>query len=238
MIEDPMKFALTRILVAFLALSATACDEDDDDGTGIENQFAHLRVVNAADIADVSVRFAGAANPFVQDLDFREVTTTCYQVPPLPRTLTFSAGADLATTSFTFVAGESYTAFLVSSNGVHRALVLPDTTTASAGNNALRFINGTTAPGDVYVTPTGGALSAAFLAAGNMGVLAQSNALPSYVHRSTQHTQVRLFNTGTTAAPRADIELSGLAPGMAATVVFVNAGTPAGPTAFLVTPCP
>jgi hypothetical protein len=230
---------LTRLtLLAFLALSATAC-EDEDDGTGIENQFAHLRVVNAADIADVSVRFNGATNPFVQDLDFREVTTTCFQVPPLPRTLVFSAGAELATTSATFEAGESYTAFLVSSNGVHRALVLPDTTTASAGNNALRFINGTTAPGDVYVTPTGGALSPAFLAAGNMGVLAQSNGLPSYVHRSTQHTQVRLFNTGTTTGtPRADIELTGLAPGLVASVVFVNAGTPAGATAFLATPCP
>src|SRR5687767_8802960 len=105
---------LTRLtLLAFLALSATAC-EDEDDGTGIENQFAHLRVVNAADIADVSVRFNGATNPFVQDLDFREVTTTCFQVPPLPRTLVFSAGAELATTSATFEAGESYTAFLVS----------------------------------------------------------------------------------------------------------------------------
>jgi hypothetical protein len=187
----------------------------------------------------VQVQFGGAANPFVQDLDFREVPPTCFQVPALPRTLTFNAGTDLATTSFTFEAGKSYTAFLVEGNGVRRALVLPDTVTASAGNHALRFINATSAAGDVYVTPPGGAVSAAFLAAGNMGVLAQSNALPDYLHRSTQHTQVRLFNTGTTTGtPRADLALTGLPNTRLGTVVFTNAGTPAGPTAFLVTPCP
>ncbi len=65
-----------------------------------------------------------------------------------------------------------------------------------------------------------------------------TNQIPSYVHRAIEHTQVRLFNTGTTTGtPRADITLAGIPSDRLATVVFTEAGNPAGPTAFIVTPC-
>jgi hypothetical protein len=77
------------------------------------------------------------------------------------------------------------------------------------------------------------------LAGGNIGPLATGNDVPAYVHRSTQHTQVRLFDPGVTdGTPRADFALTGLPTSRLATVVFTEAGTPAGPTAFMVTPCP
>ena len=70
------------------------------------------------------------------------------------------------------------------------------------------------------------------------GPLWSGNVVPSYVARSVDHTQVRLFDPGTTVNPRADITLANLPATRAASVVFVNAGAPAGPTSFMVTPCP
>jgi hypothetical protein len=234
-----MKYRLT--IAAMLLLPLMACEDDDDDGTGPETGTASLRIVNAADVADVQARVVGTTAQLVTDLDFREVTQTCVEVPEGEHAIVFgtpSAG-DLATAVATFEEDESYTAFFVVSGGFRRAVILPDTVTASTGNNALRFVNGTTSAGDVYVTPPNGAIGPAFLASGNLSMLAATNDVPGYLHRSTDHTQVRLFNSGTTTGtPRADIALTGLPTSRLASVVFTNAGTPAGPTAFLVTPCP
>jgi hypothetical protein len=50
---------------------------------------------------------------------------------------------------------------------------------------------------------------------------------------------VRLFDPQTTVGtPRADIALTGLPTSRLMTVVFTDAGLPAGPTAFMVAPCP
>ena len=229
---------VTRLtLLSLLALATTACD-DDDDPTGPDDA-ALLRIVNAMDVADVQVRVIGTTTPIATDLDFRESTATCVEVPEGEHALEFSiTDVVLATTAATFEEGESYTAVLVASGATRRAVILSDDETAAAGSNGLRFINGTTAAGDVYVTPPAGALTAGFLASGNMGVLATSNAMPDYLNRDVAHTQVRLFDPGvTTGAPRADLTLTGLPASRLATVVFVPAGAPPGPTSFMVTPC-
>jgi hypothetical protein len=227
----PQKF--TRFALLTLLAVTGACD--DDDPTEPEQQTAQLRIVNAAEIADVQVRRVGTTTPLAQDLDFRGVTQTCAEVPTGEHAFIFSeAGVELATTAATFEEGGRYTAFLVASGGQRRAFIVSDNETASAGNNALRLVNATSTAGDVYVTPPGTAPAAGFLAAGNASPLATSNLAPGYVHRSTDHTQVRLFNTGTTTNPRADIALTGLPTSRLMSVVFTNAA----PTAFLVTPCP
>jgi hypothetical protein len=101
------------------------------------------------------------------------------------------------------------------------------------------LVNATTTAGDIYVIPPTGAAGAGFLAGGNIGSVATTNQVPAYVHRSTQHTQVQLFDPGvTTGTPRADFALTGLPTSRLATVVFTQEGTPAGPTAFMVVPCP
>jgi hypothetical protein len=223
----------SRFAVLTLLVFSTACD--DDDPTEPEQQTAQLRIVNAAEIADVQVRRVGTTAPLAQDLDFRGVTQSCVEVPVGEHALVFSeAGVELATTAATFEADRRYTAFLVASGAQRRAFIVPDNETAAAGSNALRLVNATSAAGDVYVTPPGTAPTAAFLAAGNASPLATTNLAPGYVNRSTDHTQVRLFNTGTTTNPRADLALTGLPTSRLASVVFTN-GTPA---AFLVTPCP
>ena len=237
-----MQLRLIRFLaLAFLAASLAACGSDDTDTLEPppQEQVARLRIVNAANIADVDVRRTGTNTPLATDLDFRGVTQSCVQVPVGEQTLVFSStGVELATTAFTFEANRSYTAILVASGAARRAVVLSDNETASAGNNALRLINATSGPGDVYVTEPTGAPGPGFLAAGNMGMLATSNDRPGYLHRATAHTRVRLFDVGaTTGTPRADVTLTNLPTSRLATVVFTDPGTPAGPTAFMVTPC-
>lgn len=231
------RFARLAVLVA-LAVSATACD--DDDPVQPDPDPALLRVVNAADVADVQLAIPGTTTPLAQDLDFRDFTQACVEVPAGQQTLTFSSsGIELATTTFAFEENERYTAFLVASGPTRRAVIRPDDEVASTDNNALRLINATTTAGDIYVTAPGDTPAPSFLAGGNIGPLATGNDAPAYVHRSTQHTQVRLFDPGVTdGTPRADFALTGLPTSRLATVVFTEAGTPAGPTAFMVTPCP
>ena len=229
------KFAL----LALFALSTSACDDDDDPVQPVP-ETALVRIVNAADIADVEVQIAGTTTPLAQNLDFRGVTQTCVEVPAGNRTLVFSSsGVELGTVAFDFEDDERYTAFLAHSGPTRRAFVLADDEVASANNNALRLVNATTTDADIYVIPPGGAAGAGFLAGGNIGPVATGNSMPAYVHRSTQHTQVQLFDPGvTTGTPRADFALTGLPASRLATVVFTEEGTPAGPTAFMVTPCP
>lgn len=226
-------------LVLLLAVGVAACD-DDDDPVQPNPQPALVRLVNAADIPDVDVNIAGTTTPLATDLDFRESTPTCVQVPAGNRSLVFSStGVDLATVAFDFEENERYTAVLVASGATRRAFVAPDDETASASNNALRFVNATSTPGDIYVTATADDPAAAFLAGGNIGPHATTNVVPAYVHRNTTHTRARLFDVGvTTGNPRADIELTGLPTSRLATVLFVDEGTPVGPTAFIVVPCP
>ena len=230
-----MQYAIARLtLVSLLALAAAACD-DDDDVTGPDDA-ALLRVVNAAPVADVQVRVVGTATPLASDLDFRGSTQTCVEVPDGEQALVFSSsGVELATTAFTFERGLRYTAILVASGPTRRAVVLDDNEIVSTANNGLRFINATPSPGDVYVTAPGGAVLPTFLVDDDLAVLATSNDFPPYFDRSIDHTQVRLFDVGTTTGtPRADFALTGLPANRLATVVF----TPATPTAFMVIPCP
>jgi hypothetical protein len=230
-----MRHTIARFtLLSLFAFAAVACD-DDDDPVGIDG-VAQLRVVNAADIEDVQARRVGSPTPLAQNLDFRGSTLTCVEVPAGEQALVFSQlGQELAVAAATFEAGESYTAFLVASGVRTRAFIVADDETASPGNNALRFVNATSTDGDVYVTAPGGPLTASFRAHAPLGAHALSNQLPAYVHRGIDHTQVRLFNAGTTAGtPRADFALTGLPASRLASVVFTE-GTP---TAFMITPCP
>ena len=226
-------------LVLLLALGVAACD-DDDDPTQPNPDPALVRLVNAADVADVDVEIAGVATPLATDLDFRESTQACVEVPAGNRTLVFSStGIDLATVAFDFEENGRYTAVLVASGATRRAFVASDDETASAGNNALRFVNATTTAGDIYVTAPTDDPAAGFRAHGNLGPHATTNSVPAYVHRNTAHTRVRLFDADvSTGTPRADFALTGLPTSRLATVLFVEEGTPAGATAFMVVPCP
>ncbi|MGH7678534.1 MAG: hypothetical protein ACRENU_08725 [Gemmatimonadaceae bacterium] len=226
-----------RLVVVAIAALATACD--DATTLPILDDPASVRIVNAADIPNVEVRLLGESTFLVQDLDFRGQTATCVQVPSGEQAFVFTSGGIELTTAIGDLEGDqAYTVFLTAFGPTRRAVVVPDDMAAPSGFNLLRFVNGTSTIGDVYVTPPSTAPAPAFQAQGNLPTLWSGNVIPAYVARSVDHVQVRLFDPGTTTNPRADISLSNLPATRAASVVFVNAGVPAGPTAFIVTPCP
>lgn len=234
-----MSHRIARPALTALALVTMAAACDDATTLPILGGTANVRIVNAADIPNVDVRLVGETTFLVQDLDFRGQTATCVQVPAGERAFVFtSTGVELTTAIGDIEGGQAYTIFLTAFGPTRRAVVVPDDMAAPSGFNLLRFVNGTSTIGDVYVTPPGTAPAPAFQAAGNLPALWSGNVMPDYVQRSADHTQVRLFDPGTTTNARADIALANLPATRAASVVFVNAGAPAGPTAFLVTPCP
>jgi hypothetical protein len=231
-----MSYRNARFALIPLVAVVAACGDSITDPFALP---AHVRIVNAADIADVRVRLVGRSTFLAEDLDFREQTTTCVEIPPGEHAFVFTSGdVELTTAVGTLGSGQRYTAFLTAAGPTRRAVVTSDNATAPTGLNLLRFVNATSTGGDVYVTPPGTAPAAQFLAHGNLGPVATSNLVPDHVARSVDHTQARLFDAGTTTNPRADIALTNLPASRLGSVVFVSAGTPAGPTAFLVTPCP
>jgi hypothetical protein len=196
-----------------------------------------VRIVNAADIADVRVRLVGHTTFLAQDMNFRDQTTSCVEVPVGEQAFVFTSGTvELTTAIATIDTGKAYSAFLVASGATRRAVVVVDDAVPIPDARALRFINGTSSSGDVYVTSPGHGLDPSVLAYGNLAVLATSNIMLAHVYRPWDHSQVRFFDPGGNL--RADISLTGLRVDRLASVVFVNAGDPAGPTAFIATPCP
>jgi hypothetical protein len=226
------------ILAALLVVPLVACG--DDGGTGPQQPvFAHLRIINTVlGSSDVQVLRAGESAP-IATLDFREYTAGCVDVPAGTRTLTFeSAGTTLATVEATFGAEDSWSVVLTAANGNYRAVALSDVHTATLGNNALRFINASSTPGDVYATDPNAAPGPSTLAVGNLGPLALSNEEPPYLARPTTDTRIRFYDVGvTTGTPRGDITLRDVRTERLATVVFTDPSTPPGVTAFTVLPC-
>jgi hypothetical protein len=224
---------LDRFLTLFLCgLAALACN--DSDPIEPPEPVARLRIVNAAPgTLDVDVLRSGSSSP-IASLDYRASTTSCVQIPSGNLTLTFRSGAtELATEDFTFADGGRYSVFLSTADGHQVATIVSDEETAAEGLNFVRFVNATSAAGDVYTGPPTGGLGNKVH--GNLAVVGKTNVPPLYVGVPTTLTRVQLFDVGvTTGTPRADLTLTALPASRKATVVFVNVGTP---TAFIVTPC-
>jgi hypothetical protein len=229
---------LVALLVAPLVAPLVACG--DDGGTGPQEPvFAHVRIINAVlGSSNVQVLRAGATAP-VATLSFRQYTAGCVDVPAGTRTLTFqSEGTTLATVEATFGAEDNWSVILTAANGTYRAVALSDVHTATIGNNALRFINASSSPGDVYATDPNAEPGPTTLAAGNLGPLAMSNEEPPYLARPTTDTRIRFYDVGVaTDTPRGDITLRDVGAQRLATVVFTDPSTPPGVTTFIVLPC-
>lgn len=213
-----------------------ACDDDDDGPTGTQ-QFANVRVINASPTTATAAVSAGGQS--LGNVTFRSGSATCFQVPVGSQTLTFaSGGANVATTpAFNFTANQRATVVLFGTGNTRTATVFQDNfAAAGTGMNQLRFINAQTAPGDVFVTAPGAAVSGTptSVAAGQ----ASTGGSAGFLSFPTANTQVRIFNTGVTTNPRATFTLGTLPASRTQSVVFVEAGTPAGATAFAVDPCP
>lgn len=233
-----MSFPALRVLVVSLvAVAAGACD---DDPTNPPQQTATVRVINAATgTANVAVLHGQSSAP-IATLSYR-AASTCVDVPAGSQTLTFRAGNDtLAQASFAFEADEQYTVvFADDLPGTDKlAEVFADDATPVTGNNALRFINATATSGDIRIMAPGGATQ---LVHGNLspfGLYTDPGTGHGFVQRSTNETDVRLFDVDETTDPRASLSLTGQVPASrVATVVFFDAGTPAGATSLVAGRC-
>lgn len=233
-----MSFPALRLLaVTFAAVAASACD---DDPTNPPQQTAMVRVINAATgTANVAVLHGQSTTP-IATLSYR-AASTCVEVPTGSQTLTFRVGNDtLATTNFNFEANEQYTAVIADDlPGTDEiAAVFADDIAPTAANNALRFINATANAGDIHVFVPAGTTQ---LAVGNLspfGTYTDPGGQHTFIHRATDQTAVRLYDVGQTTSPRAELTLTGVMPtSRVATVVFFDAGTPAGPTSLVAGRC-
>jgi hypothetical protein len=142
---------------------------------------------------------------------------------------------------YNFVAKQNYTVVFYAPNN---AVVYPDVfTNPAAGNNAIRFINATGTPGDIYLSqPTANIVSPptiANLAAGQVsGFNSTSAPGGTFIEYSNVNTRVRLFNVGqTTGTPRADFTIASMPANHVATIVLTPPPTGGSATGFMVMPC-
>ncbi|MDQ4079911.1 MAG: DUF4397 domain-containing protein [Gemmatimonadota bacterium] len=233
-----MSFPALRVLA--ISLAAVAVSACDDDPTNPPQQTATVRVINAATgTANVAVLHGQSSTPLAS-LNFR-AASECVDVPVGQQTLTFRAGNDtLAQASFTFEADERYTVIIADDlPGTDKlAEVFSDEVTPVAANNALRFINATATAGDVRIMAPGAATQLVHGNLGPFGVYTDPSLSHDFVQRSTNETEVRLYDVDETTDPRAELSLTGAIPtSRVATVVFFDAGTPAGATSLVVGCC-
>ena len=226
-----MKYPRFLLVIALTPVVLLACDDDDPTEP---QQFANVRVINASPTtANAAVTLGAQA---LGTIAFRSGSTTCFQVPVGSQTLSFtSSGANVATTpAFNFQNGQRATVVLFGTGNRRTATVFNDNfTDAQTGMNQIRFINAQGAAGDIFVTTPTGTVSGTPSAS-----LATNAASTSFLSFPSTNTRVRLFNAGTTTGtPRADFTLGTLPASRTQSLVFVEAGTPAGATAFAVDPC-
>ena len=235
--------ALRPCILSLFVLAISACNSDVPvaSGGGQQTQVARVRIVNAAPgVGGVEVVRVGVAAPLAQNLNYGAFTQACVQLPAdVEHTLSFrQGGTEIASATLTPAANAKYSVFLTAAGTTRRAVVLDDAHSAVAGSNAVRFINASSGPGDVYVTTPNGELTSAMRVRGNIGVTAMGNEQPPFMATDTLRTQVRLYDVDvTTGAPRADIRLSGLPASRLVSVVLADPAA-AGPSAsFLTYPC-
>ena len=230
----------SRILaLALFAASVVACDDADPIGPG--GDVASVRVVNAASgTANVDVTASGLTSLLADNLNFRGSTASCRNVPANEeQTITFREGTtELAEVDFTFEEGVRYT-MVLSTNGTARVVnILEDDQTVTEGNRAVRFLNASAAPGDVYLHATGAQPGTPLVE--DLAVAGAFTGASSWFTRAQNLVEVRFFdaNDPTTEPARAELTLGAPTGSRMQTVFFTEPGTPAGAKAWVVSSCP
>ena len=229
-----MKYQLI-IALALAPVGLIACD-DDGPASGSQ-QFGKIRVINASPATASVTASLGSLN--LGTVAFRSGGAGCFQVPVGSQTVTLSSGGSTVATvgPLDFQPGRPVIAVLLGTGAARTVTILADTFAAApTGMNQIRFFNAQAAAGDVFVTTPTGTVSGTPSASVASGA-ASTGGSAGFLPFPTANTRIRLFNVGTTTTPRADI-IDTLPASRTTTVVFVEAGTPPGATAFTVDPCP
>ena len=231
---------LSRILALALAsLAVVACD--DDDPSGPQGDIATVRIINAASgTAGVDVTASGLTSLLADNLNFRGSSAACQAVPANEeQTITFLQGTtELAEVDFTFEEGARYT-MVLSTNGDDQVVnILEDEETVTAGNRAVRFLNASEEPGEVYLFATGSAPGDPLIE--ELAVLGNGTGASNWFTRAQDIDEVRFFDVGDGPEGEVQGELALAAPTgrRMQTVIFTEAGTPAGAKAWTVSACP
>lgn len=225
---------IIRSLASTLVVSLAACD--DENVVEPVPTAATILINGTTTIDTVAALRPNLGVPFIF-ARFR-TASPCVNVPAGEQTLRFRqirGSTDLASANEALVAGNRYTIVVSGSATAPTVTTLTDNVTSpETGTNRVRFINATSAPGDVYANAPGAAVGTPVVA--NLPVIG-NGAPPEFISLPSTSTQIRLFNVGTTTGtPRANFTLT--VPNSRITnVVFLDPGAPAGATAVRANPC-
>ena len=209
----------------------------DSDPIEPDPERATVVIANTAfGASNVNVGLAGIAQPIAIDLDFAEYTAVCAVIPAgAAITLTFTSGPTvLATEDVTLTDGGRYTILLVTNGENEHVVVLEDEVEVANEERAVRFVNATPAPGDVYLFATGDAMGEP--AESDLAYAGTAAAPPSYLLRASDQTVARFFDPDVSEeTPRAEVTLPSAAEAPITTVIFAETATTT--EVFVLEPC-
>lgn len=203
------------VSAAFIA----ACDDNDDDVTGVTNNTATVRFVNATGNSSISVANAGVVGTGNSALAFGG-NSSCMTVNTSSPNLTFTNSATNASiTGFTptFAANGNYTVVAYSdASGATQFATLNNAFTPATGQAGVRVFNAASGSGNIVLNGTSGALNAG--ATTGFGTSGTFFSAPSGASTFT-------FNTGTGTPTLASTGNVTLTAGQNSTVILGPAAT-------------
>lgn len=240
--SDRFTVALSAAALASLALVASCSSDATSPGETSNVRFANASSTTATITVQQEERTAIAGLAFQNT----NAVAGCASVEhgSSQPTVWFLGGTtnQLASLNVNFAAGSNYTSVFYGPNNV--AVYLDNFTAPATGQNAIRFVNATATPGDIYLTaPTDVITSTSTPVIRNLGASSISGFNSSsatggtFVSYPSGNTRVRMFNVGvTTGSPRADFTIGSL-PANRVTTVILTLPASNGVTGFTANPC-
>jgi hypothetical protein len=237
-------------VLALVSLVGMAACGSDNNTTAPNNSTANVRIINASSTTTGLNAMAGTTS-LANGLSFQNTNmqATCTTIPAGTQTINFTSGTSAtnigSVSNFNFQPGQSYTVVFFGNN---KAVVLPESFTApTSGNFMARFINATTSPLDIFVSPPTAALTAtatpavANLTAGSVSGASTTVTGGTFMPFATGSNFVRAFAAGanpSTATAMGTFTLNSMSTTGAQTIVFTPANSSnANATAFQVNSC-
>jgi hypothetical protein len=225
---------LSSVMRLAAAGTLAACNLATDTST---DQPPAIRLVNATTVSSVTVHLDALELP-IATVASNSATSGCLLIAPGTHVVSFLRDGQLLDEfSINYARNARYVVFLTNVGTTYRAFATSNEQSVPIGSNGLTLINGTTAPGDVYVTGVSDDPTPATRLATALAPTASAADAPTFVVSPEANLRVRLFDVGTTSNPRADINLVELLESRHGIVVFSDRVAGTDPGALQVDPC-